>query len=266
MDALTRRGRGGWEAALEVDQDCLVARLNRDLVEAEISLLQSTDDFGELKLAPAPMPSPLVGAGSMPSSLVGEGGPQGRMGGPAPPMPLLDPPSSGLARPPPYPSPMQGEGINQAGVASAPLSSPVKGDRMSDAGVFGAPTPLTQSEVRSARREPRPPGAVNRPGSIRPSDSIDPAGSVLSPRSPGSPVRVATLSFLFNWPSTGAGYHHTAEMTRRPCFTPSRAALATRMDVALNNLLEHALRSPISGGTKSASLPHGISFPVEEVS
>ena len=48
---------------LDMDADCLVARLNRDLVEAEISLSQTTDDFGELKLAPVPVPttSQLVG-------------------------------------------------------------------------------------------------------------------------------------------------------------------------------------------------------------
>jgi hypothetical protein len=26
------------------------------------------------------------------------------------------------------------------------------------------------------------------------------------------PIRVAILSFLFNWPSTGGGNHHTAEL------------------------------------------------------
>ena len=28
------------------------------------------------------------------------------------------------------------------------------------------------------------------------------------------PVRVAILSFLFNWPSTGGGNHHTAELAQ----------------------------------------------------
>ena len=28
------------------------------------------------------------------------------------------------------------------------------------------------------------------------------------------PTRVAILSLLFNWPSTGGGNHHTAEMAR----------------------------------------------------
>jgi tetratricopeptide (TPR) repeat protein len=61
----------GWRAALEIDPDCLMARLNRDLIEAELSFGQMGGDVGELKLAPAPVPSPLVG----------EGGPPGRMGG-----------------------------------------------------------------------------------------------------------------------------------------------------------------------------------------
>ena len=93
--------RSGWREAVEVDPDCLVARLNRDLVEAEASLATVQDDFGELKLAPAP------------------------------------------------------------GQTAIP-----------------------------ARTEPRP------------------------PRTPGSPVRVAVLSFLFNWPSTGGGNHHTAELAK----------------------------------------------------
>ena len=48
-----------------------MAQLNRDLIEAALSFGQMGGDVGELKLAPAPVPSPLVG----------EGGPQGRMGG-----------------------------------------------------------------------------------------------------------------------------------------------------------------------------------------
>ena len=47
---------------MEIDADCLVARLNPYLVEAEISLSQTTDDFGELKLVPAPTAPQLVGA------------------------------------------------------------------------------------------------------------------------------------------------------------------------------------------------------------
>ena len=79
----------------------LLARLNRDLVEAEIQLATTRDDFGELKLASAP------------------------------------------------------------GQTAVP-----------------------------ARTEPRP------------------------PRTPGAPLRVAVLSFLFNWPSTGGGNHHTAELAK----------------------------------------------------
>ena len=43
-----------------------MARLNRDLIEAELSFGQMSGDVGELKLAPAPVPSPLVGAGGRP--------------------------------------------------------------------------------------------------------------------------------------------------------------------------------------------------------
>jgi tetratricopeptide (TPR) repeat protein len=51
----------GWRAALEIDPECLVARLNRDLIEAELTFRQMNGEVGELKLAPAPAPSPLVG-------------------------------------------------------------------------------------------------------------------------------------------------------------------------------------------------------------
>ncbi len=46
--------REQWQQAVEIDPECLLARLNRDLVEAEISLAAAQDDIGELKLAPAP--------------------------------------------------------------------------------------------------------------------------------------------------------------------------------------------------------------------
>jgi hypothetical protein len=88
MDGRFDEARSGWQTALEVDRDCLVARLNRDLVEAEIHRDQASEGFGELKLAPAPMPSPLLG----------EGGPEGRMRGRvshgcSPPSPALRAPS-----------------------------------------------------------------------------------------------------------------------------------------------------------------------------
>jgi glycosyltransferase involved in cell wall biosynthesis len=123
MEGRFDEARSGWQAALEIDKDCLVARLNRDLVEAELRLATVHDDFGELKLAPAPPP--------LPSPPVGEGGPKGRMGR------MTDSGAALASAPPPWPSPIEGEG--------------------------------------------------NRP------------------------IRVAILSFLFNWPSTGGGNHHTAE-------------------------------------------------------
>ncbi len=54
MEGRFDQARAEWRAALETDRDCLLARLNRDLVEAEIGLLQPADGIGELKLAPAP--------------------------------------------------------------------------------------------------------------------------------------------------------------------------------------------------------------------
>jgi len=46
--------REGWRRALEADGELLLARLNRDLMEAEISFAGVQEELGELKLVPAP--------------------------------------------------------------------------------------------------------------------------------------------------------------------------------------------------------------------
>ncbi len=124
LDGRYQEAQTEWQAALEIDPDCLPAQLNRDLLDAEMKLSQATDDFGGLTLAPAP----------------GISGPsQDR-----------------------YP----GE-VHLPVIASfEPARTPAQPDC-------------------------RPTGFA---------------------RPPGAPVRVAILSLLFNWPSTGGGNHHTAEM------------------------------------------------------
>jgi glycosyltransferase involved in cell wall biosynthesis len=128
----------GWRAALEVDPDCLMARLNWDLIEAELSMGPMGGDVGELRFA------------SVPSPLVGEGGPQGRMGG---------------------------AGTSDGGSGLPGFVAPHL--------PFGHPLPGGEEIGASGRRE----GSDGR-------------------------VRVAILSFLFNWPSTGGGNHHTAELAK----------------------------------------------------
>ena len=118
--------RTEWQAALEIDPDCLQARLNRDLLDAEMSLSQSANDFGGLTLAPAP----------------GSGAPiQERF----------------------------------PGEVDLPVNASFESPRM----------------LAQPRRS-----------------------STEFARQPGAPVRVAILSLLFNWPSTGGGNHHTAEMAQ----------------------------------------------------
>jgi hypothetical protein len=56
--------RDAWQDLLARDPGCRLTQLNRDLVEAEISLATVHDDFGELKLAPAPGQAS-TGAGPM---------------------------------------------------------------------------------------------------------------------------------------------------------------------------------------------------------
>ena len=50
MEGRFDEARAGWQAALEIDPDCLMARLNRDLIEAEMSFGQTNGELGELKL------------------------------------------------------------------------------------------------------------------------------------------------------------------------------------------------------------------------
>jgi glycosyltransferase involved in cell wall biosynthesis len=109
----------GCEKAVELDVGLLQARLNRDLLEAEISLLEPGERPGDVKLAPAP---------------------------------------------------------------TATLSS--GSARVSDA-------------------------AIAQSGAPRESLADGPSG-VTGVRPAGSPIRIAILSFLFNWPSTGGGNMHTA--------------------------------------------------------
>jgi glycosyltransferase involved in cell wall biosynthesis len=138
--------RAGWRAALESDPDCLVARLNRDLLEAEISLAAVKSEVGELKLAPAPVPSPLLAEG----------------------------------------------GLSARHAAPPPLAPPSQGGEM-----IGWPGP---------RHDAPPPLAPPSQGGER--DCVARGGDDAS----GGRVRVAILSFLFDWPSTGGGNHHTAEL------------------------------------------------------
>jgi hypothetical protein len=46
LDGRFDEARAGWQSALDTDHDCLLARLNRDLVETEIKLGRATEGFG----------------------------------------------------------------------------------------------------------------------------------------------------------------------------------------------------------------------------
>jgi len=141
------QARAGWRRAIEADGELLLAKLNRDLLEAEISLADGLEELGELKLVPAP------GAGAGGARRV-------------------------LRPPPPQPSPIEREGDLSPAGASCVVGSSLDflgSARVSDPAV-GATVGLHVPEDRSAE----------------------------------SPIRVAILSFLFNWPSTGGGNMHTA--------------------------------------------------------
>jgi glycosyltransferase involved in cell wall biosynthesis len=140
LEGNIEEARDGWRRSLEADGELLLARLNRDRMEAEISLAAVHEELGELKLVPAPR----NGAVGVPQAL-------------RPPSPL--------------PSPIEGEGDLNC--------------RRSD-------------DVTCSVR-------VSDPG-------VGPTGGLhdLHARNADSPIRIAILSFLFNWPSTGGGNMHTA--------------------------------------------------------
>jgi len=63
LDGKFDEAREGWRRAIEADGGLLLARLNRDLMEAEISLAGVQEEAGELELVPAPGSSQLPVAG-----------------------------------------------------------------------------------------------------------------------------------------------------------------------------------------------------------
>jgi len=132
--------RERWRRALEADGDLLLARLNRDLMEAEISLTETQEEVGEIKLVPEPGSSQL-----------------------------------------PVPSCQF--------YASSQL--PVPSCESADESFPALPTGLRFS-------------STGKEAGAHYAERDD------YTRGPDSPVRVAVLSFLFNWPSTGGGNMHTA--------------------------------------------------------
>ena len=150
--------REGWRRALEADGELLLARLNRDLLEAEISLAEVHEEVGELKLVPAPG----AGAGDVLGALH-----------PAPP---------------------------------ASSQSPVCGSLLAD------------GSGRASSLAPRAaPAAAQGSSHHAPRDVYSVGGEETHHAErdgyfggPAAQVRVAVLSFLFNWPSTGGGNMHTA--------------------------------------------------------
>src|SRR5262249_48060408 len=135
--------RARWRTAIEADGDLLLARLNRDLLDAEISLAEVHDEPGELKLVPGP------GAVARRAD------------------PLTRSSFGGSDRPSGTPSP-SGRGESIGAVARSARVS--------------APAGRLTGGLPSARHA----------------------------RDADAPVRIAILSFLFNWPSTGGGNMHTA--------------------------------------------------------
>ena len=176
-----------------------MARLNRDLLEAEISLATVKNDVGELKLAPAPGAAPAAGqhgAGIFANErfLARES------------LPSVQ--SSAMVLPGSPPS-VQSSAMDLPGSPPSVQSSAtvMRGSPpsvQSSATVMRGSPPSVQSSATVMRGSP----PLTPPSQGGESDRAARGGDGSS----GGPVRVAILSFLFNWPSTGGGNHHTAEL------------------------------------------------------
>jgi len=154
LDALEGKfdeAREGWRRAIEADGDLLLARLNRDLMEAEISMAGVQEDVGELELVPAPGSSQLPVA----SCQLADGS-------------FMALPTSAL-----QPSTIVGVGT--------PWSQPPR--------EASGPPAQSLSIVGEGRHH------AERDDYFREADE---------------PIRIAVISLLFNWPSTGGGNMHTA--------------------------------------------------------
>ncbi len=119
IDGRFDEARDGWRTALDIDKECLPARLNRDLVEAEISLSALPLEATELELVPAP------------------------------------------------------------------------------------------GQARTGPAVQHHPGPIAYPRVLRSPNAVGDR-----PDRPSAAIRVALVSFLFNWPSTGGGNMHTAGLAQ----------------------------------------------------
>ena len=173
----------------------LLARLNRDLLEAEISFADGQEQLDELKLVPAPRAGaagwdPLTAA-----SPLGEKMSEGQMRGDC-----LRAPS-----PPPSP-PASCEDLSQRARGGKGKWRPPVRSRRSP--VHTQPTGAVGSRTgRSAASAAARGSSHHAP---RDGYSVDEEGNHHAERDdyfdrPADQVRIAVLSFLFNWPSTGGG-------------------------------------------------------------
>jgi len=175
LDALEGKfdeAREGWRRAIGADGGLLLARLNRDLMEAEISLAGVQEEVGELELVPAPGSFQLA----VSSCRLADGS-------------FLALPTSAL-------QPSTVEGVRTPG--SQP---PIEGS---------GPRARTRSIVGDGRHHAERDDYL---GSARVSDpAVRLTGGLHDRhvRSSDDPIRIAVLSLLFNWPSTGGGNMHTA--------------------------------------------------------
>ena len=189
--------RRGLEEALAIDESCRPARLNLELLVNRLGLPRETACDVEAGPARAePRPPEIAEPDATPAL---RAGPALRAPGAAPAL------GAGLMTPPstrPQVSPAWMEPSTRPQVSSA-CTGP-------------CPPAVPESQIKSAEVDEASAGFLMlvREGEGEPADAgigvMDTAGSPQA--EPSRPTRVAVLSFLFNWPSTGGGNIHTVEL------------------------------------------------------
>jgi glycosyltransferase involved in cell wall biosynthesis len=190
--------RQGLEAALAIDESCRPARLNLELIANRLALFRgvtSDAEAGMARVEPRPPEMPALSAvfATSPSAR-----PQVSPAWTAPCPPETAEPDATLAL--------------GAGLMTPPSARP----QVSPAWTEAYHPAIPESHIESAEVGKASAGFLTlvRGGVDEPADAgIGVMNVIGSPQAePSSPTRVAVLSFLFNWPSTGGSNIHTVEL------------------------------------------------------
>jgi hypothetical protein len=218
--------RQGLEAALAIDDSCRPARLNLELLVNRVALFRGATSDAPAGAAQAePRPPEMAALGAVlatPPSMQPEGCPA-----------RTEPRPPEIAEPDATPALRAGPALRAPGAAPAlgaglmtppstrPQVSPAWMEpstrpQVSSACTGPCPPAVPESQIKSAEVGKASAGFLTlaRGGDDEPADAgISVMNVIGSPQvEPSRPIRIAILSFLFNWPSTGGGNIHTVEL------------------------------------------------------